>query len=67
MVDAKQYDNWNHTALLAMLIFNFNRDPKKSRSRAVSDFHAVEIQRREKPVRYASFNDVASMFVNSSE
>jgi hypothetical protein len=39
MADAKQTEDWNHTAALLATIANAHRDPKKSRPFKPADFH----------------------------
>ena len=39
MADAKQTDDWNHTAALLAMAANTHRDPKKTRPFKPADFH----------------------------
>ncbi len=39
MADAKQTDDWNHTAALLAMAANTHRDPKKTRPFQPGDFH----------------------------
>lgn len=39
MAQARQEDNWNHTASVMALISNVNRDPKRGRPARPADFH----------------------------
>ena len=41
MAQARQEDNWNHTAALMALLANVNRDPKRGRAFKPADFHTV--------------------------
>ncbi|MCL2646113.1 MAG: hypothetical protein FWD61_03795 [Phycisphaerales bacterium] len=45
MTQAKQEDNWNHTAALLAMQANSNRDPKKGRSFKPADFHPIPTTR----------------------
>jgi len=45
MTQAKQEDNWNHTAALLAMQANANRDPKKGRSFKPADFHPIPAAR----------------------
>ena len=39
MAQARQEDNWNHTAAIMALLANVNRDPKRGRPFKPADFH----------------------------
>ena len=39
MAEAKQTDDWNHTAALLAMLGNIHRDPKKGRAFRPADFH----------------------------
>lgn len=39
MAEARQLDQWNHTAALLALLANVHRDPKKTRPLRPIDFH----------------------------
>jgi hypothetical protein len=39
MADAKQTDDWNHTAAILALLANVHRDPKKGKAFKPADFH----------------------------
>jgi len=55
MSEAVQVDEWNRTALLAVLLANPNRDTKKRpRPYGVSDFHPYA-KRTKRQTRTASF------------
>ena len=41
MAQARQSDNWNHTAALLAMLANVNRDPKKGRAFKPADFHPI--------------------------
>ena len=41
MAQARQQDNWNHTAALLAMLANVNRDPKKGRAFKPADFHPI--------------------------
>ena len=46
MAQARQEDNWNHTAALMALLANANRDPKRGRAFKPADFHpALPVKR----------------------
>ena len=46
MAQARQADNWNHTAALMALLANVNRDPKRGRPFKPADFHPALPPRR---------------------
>lgn len=46
MAQARQEDNWNHTAALMALLANVNRDPKRGRPFKPADFHPALPERR---------------------
>jgi len=46
MAEARQRDNWNHTAAVMALLVNINRDPKKSRPAKPADFHPMVRRRK---------------------
>jgi len=48
MTQAKQEDNWNHTAALLAMLANTNRDPKKGRAFKPADFHPALPARRKR-------------------
>jgi len=48
MAQARQEDNWNHTAALLAMLANVNRDPKKGRSFKPADFHPALPARRKR-------------------
>ena len=48
MAQARQEDNWNHTAAVMALIANVNRDPKRGRALKPADFHPALPGRRER-------------------
>jgi len=39
MADAKQTEDWNHTAAILAILANTHRDPKKTRPAKPADFH----------------------------
>ena len=39
MAEAKQTDDWNHTAALLAMLGNIHRDPKKGKAFRPADFH----------------------------
>lgn len=41
LAEARQRDQWNHTASVMALIANVNRDPKKGRPAKPDDFHPL--------------------------
>ena len=50
MAQARQQDNWNHTAALLAMLANANRDPKKGRAFKPTDFHPIPaVKRAESP------------------
>jgi len=49
MAQARQEDNWNHTAALMALLANVNRDPKRGRAFKPADFHPALPQRSARP------------------
>ena len=48
MAQARQEDNWNHTASVMALIANVNRDSKRGRALKPADFHPAMPGRRER-------------------
>lgn len=56
MAEARQSDEWNRTALLAAILANTNRDPKKRpRPYEIQDFHPQLIKKRKTEKRPASY------------
>lgn len=45
MGEAKQFENWNHTAAVMSILANVNRS-KKGRSYTTADFHPMQNKRR---------------------
>jgi hypothetical protein len=41
MTQARQSENWNHTAALLAMLANVHRDPKKGRALKPADFHPL--------------------------
>jgi len=41
MVEGKVCDEWNRTSMIACILANSNRDPKKSKAFTMSDFHPL--------------------------
>jgi hypothetical protein len=41
MAQARQVENWNHTAALLAMLANVHRDPKKGRALKPADFHPL--------------------------
>jgi hypothetical protein len=41
MAEGKVEDDWNRTALIACILANSNRDPKKTKAYTVKDFHPM--------------------------
>jgi hypothetical protein len=48
MADARQTDDWNHTAALLALLANVHRDPRKTHPFQPADFHPG-VQRTQRP------------------
>ena len=46
MAEARRRDMWDHTAGLLALLYNINRDPKRSRAMRPEDFHPLRQQSR---------------------
>ncbi len=52
MADGHDSDRWDHTALLAMLLFNPHRDTRKQpQPKEYQDFHAVLISKKKRALR----------------
>jgi len=67
MFEAKQYDDWNHTAVIRTDILNSHRDPKrKPMPWKVEELHLIEQQRRKKAVQYVELSEVAKVFVKNT-
>jgi hypothetical protein len=45
MTQARQEDNWNHTAAAMALLANVHRDPKRGRAFKPADFHPAMTKR----------------------
>lgn len=41
MAEARQREQWNHTAALLALLANCHRDPRRSRAFTLNDFHPL--------------------------
>ncbi len=55
MADGHDSDRWDHTALLAMLLFNPHRDTKKQpQPKEYQDFHAVLISKKKRALKKSS-------------
>ena len=48
MAQARQEDNWNHTASVMALIANVNRDSKRGRALKPADFHPALPAKRDR-------------------
>lgn len=46
MAEARRQEAWNHTSTVLAMVYNANRDPKKTRAASPRDFHPFEKQRR---------------------
>lgn len=53
MEEGHDMDRWDHTALLSMLIFNPNRDPK-TKPKQYQEFHPVLISKKRRAVKKSS-------------
>jgi hypothetical protein len=53
MAEARQSEQWNHTATVLAMLANVNRDPKKNRAFKPGDFHPVEASKRsdQRPIK----------------
>lgn len=49
MTQARQENDWNHTAAAMALLANIHRDPKRGRAFRPSDFHPAMGVKRERP------------------
>jgi len=39
MVEGRRNDAWHHTSAVLAMLYNANRDPKRSRPKSPNDFH----------------------------
>jgi hypothetical protein len=65
MADAKQTDDWNHTAALLAMAVNMYRDPKKTRPFRPGDFHPAtkRTQRSQEPRPKVDITILKTVFV----
>ena len=49
MAEGRQREAWDHTSHLLAMLFNANRDPKKTSPAGAANFHPLV--KREKPAR----------------
>ena len=65
MCEAKQYDDWNHTALLGVCILNSLRG--KGRPRRLEELHAIEQQRQKANIKYVNFSEIVGAFTGNAD
>ncbi len=64
MADAKQIDEWNHTAAVLAMLANTHRDPKKTRPFNPADFHPGNQRRQQKPIQKVDISVLKTVFVD---
>ncbi len=63
MADARQLDEWNHTAAVLAMLANTHRDPKKTRPFKPADFHPGT-RPRQQPIEKVDVRVLKTVFVD---
>lgn len=67
MSQARQREQWNHTAAVMAMLANIHRDPKRSRPFKPADFHPMPAESggaTERPVLKGDVSMLKSVFVD---
>ena len=64
MAEARQREQWNHTASLLALLANCHRDPKKTRPYKPAQFHPHGRPRKPAPAATADIGLLKTVFVD---
>lgn len=65
MAEGKSRENWQHTSAILSLMYNCNRDPKKTKAAKPSDFNPFEAKSGQKIiVDKNNIDELRKQFVN---
>jgi len=64
MADARQLDEWNHTAAILAMLANTHRDPKKTRPFKPAEFHPGTRPRPQHPTEKVNVSVLKTVFVD---
>ena len=68
MSEARLRKQWDHTSTILALIYNMNRDPRRSQARAPADFHPyVQRAPRGIPITPKTLHMMRGLFTKASK
>lgn len=68
MAETRQRKQWDHTSTILALLYNMNRDPRRSQARAPADFHPyAERTPRGIPITPKTLHMMRGLFTKASK